>query len=177
MSEENKVTPEQMQPPVIDKKKEKPAKVEKAVSRKEFEGLQETVNSGFAAIMEKLSSPTAQVAATPAKPEEGGIQTPSLVPPAWRALTDEILGPDFEIELELPENGGQKFSIFVPMEKSNATPDYKKVYKRDKRTRELGNTGIKGVKDWCIKVRRNLIKSGIKLPYYEDNIPQLISTR
>lgn len=182
--EETKLTPDQMLPPAVGKK-EKAAKEtkEKGVSRKEFEGLQNQVSTGFAAIMEKLeSAPKVTVDSSglnvaAAKPDEAGPQTPSLVPPAWRALADEILGPDFEIELELPENGGQKFTIYVPMDKSNASADYKKFYKRDRRTRELANTGVKGVKDWLLKVRRNILKSGIKLPYYEDNQPQLISTR
>jgi hypothetical protein len=170
-------------PPAAEhKKSEKPEKAEKGVSKKEFSEFQSQVTGALGAIMEKLDK-APQVVADSAgihvakTPIEGGPGGQSMVPPAWRALADEILGAEFEIELELPENGGQKFSVYVPLDKSNAHSDYKAAFGRDKRTRELGNTGIKGVKDWLLKVRRNLVSSGIKLPYYEDSQPQLISTR
>lgn len=163
---------------------QKAPKAAKAVSRVEFDELSNTVNTGFATILEKLDQKTPEAPAVPEVTKsaatianEGGPGGQSLVPPAWRALTDEILGSDFEIELELPENGGQKFSVYIPLDKSNAHKDYIEAYKKDKRTRELGNTGVKGVTDWLLKIRRNLISSGIKLPYYEDNQPTMISTR
>ncbi len=173
--ENSKISDDLRTPPVGSGKSVKEKK-EKGVSKTEFSEFKEEVSTALGAIMEKLSTP-AVIPSAPEVKDEAGPQTPSLVPPAWRALTDEILGPEFEIELELPENGGQKFSVYVPLDKSNAHPDYKKTFKKDKRTKELGNTGIKGVKDWVLKIRKNLVKSGIKLPYYEDTQPQLMSTR
>lgn len=164
-------------------KKEKAPKPEKGVSKKEFAEFQGQVTGALGAIMEKLDAATTPVQQThvvekqSVNVSDGGPDVQTPVPPAWRKLADEILGEEFEIELELPENGGQKFSVFVPLSLSNAHPDYKKEFKRDKRSRELGNTGIKGVKDWLLRIRRNLVQSGIKLPYYEDTQPQLISTR
>ncbi len=184
--ETTQVGEEMLKPPVTEGKKAKVEKAEakeKGVSKKEFTAFQDSVTTALGAIMEKLSE-TPVVSGSPVAapipkgdPDNGGPDNQIPTPPAWRKLTDEILGSDFEIELELPENGGQKFSIYVPREKSNAHPDYKAVFTNDKRTRELGNTGIKGVKDWLLRVRRNLVQSGIKLPYYEDNQGTLISTR
>jgi hypothetical protein len=168
-----------------EEKKDAKVKATRGVKKEEFEQFKGEVTTLLGEISKKLENTqavtlkvaeSANVSTTIPKPE-GGPETPSLVSPAWRALTDEILGTDFEIGLELPETGGQRFSIYVPKEKSNAGKDHWERNKFDKRTRELGNTGVKGVKDWLLKIRRNLVTSGIKLPYYEDNTPVGLSMR
>lgn len=152
----------------------------KGVSQKEFQEFQTQV---LEALKELKSQPqvvadSSGVYVAPKVVEEGGPQSATPVPPKWRELTSEILGTDFQIELELPENGGQKFSVFVPLEKSNAGKDHWERERKDKRTRELANSGVKGVRSWLISVRKNLIGSGIKLPYWEDTDPrQSISLR
>lgn len=95
------------------------------------------------------------------------VETP--VPPSWRALVDEILGPNVPCFLELPENGGQKFGVYIPRELSNASQMHWSMHTRDKRSKELANTGIKGVKEFLLRVRKNLLASGAKLPVYQNN--------
>jgi hypothetical protein len=144
-------------------------KKEKGVSKKEFTALESKVNQGFDAILSKLEDLKTQApVVAPAQPVkvEGGPDEQTLVPPAWKQLVREILGEDFDCELSLPESGGSIFRIIVPKDKSNATQMYWTMHKRDIRSKELGNTGAKGVKEWCLLVRRNLQTSGMKLPVY-----------
>lgn len=189
MSEENNQD-EQFDTDVKQHENDKPGK---GVSKTEFTKFQKEVSSALGGItdalggmMETLNELKSQpkieadsngVRLTTEGYDDAAPQAETIVPPAWRKLTDEILGPDFQISLRLPENGGQIFEIYVPKEKSNATKDHWEMHKRDKRSRELGNTGIKGVKDYLLKVRKNIAASGIKLPYYENTEAPLISTR
>lgn len=146
-------------------------------SVEQLNALETKVNDGFSAIMNKLEGmqspvPIAQVMKTEvddavmrmAPTEASADETP--VPPAWKQLVTEILGSDFDAELVFPEAGGQIFRVIVPKDKSNASQMHWTMHKRDIRSRELGNTGAKGVKEWCLKVRLNLQKSGMKLPVY-----------
>ncbi len=147
---------------------EKKAGPKPKVSLEQFTALETKVNDGFSAIMNKLEAmvvPPVPVAATPAK-VEGATDTESPVPPAWKQLVVDILGSDFECELALPESGGSIFRIIVPKEKSNASQMHWSMFKRDVRSKELGNSGVKGVKEWCLLVRKNLLNSGMKLPVY-----------
>lgn len=141
------------------------------VTLEQFNALETKVNDGFSAIMNKLETLTLPTMPTPTTPTsfqaaaEGSTdETP--VPPAWKELVTQILGPEFECELVFPDAGGQIFRIIVPKEKSNASQMHWTMHKRDVRSRELGNTGAKGVKEWCLKIRRNLQNSGTKLPVY-----------
>jgi hypothetical protein len=84
------------------------------------------------------------------------------IPPGWRRLVDEILGPEFGIDVSYPDNNGSgfKFTIIVPDEKSNMSEPYRKMYRVDKRTKALSNSeGIDGVRKYCELVAQNL---GIK---------------
>jgi len=128
--------------------------------------FKENVDDKFNKIMDRLS-PSAPPDSTPATIREGAPDKNRVqVPPKWVELVETILGPEFICEYELPPDGGQKFTIIVPLEKSNATKEYIKEFKTDRRTKELGNTGERGVKEWCLKVRTNLLRSEIKLPVY-----------
>jgi hypothetical protein len=166
--------------PSDEGEKKKPGRKAAGVSKEEFIEFQGQVTTALGSILEQLKnqpkvsldSEGVHVSNTLPK-EEGGSEKSAMVPPAWRKLTDEILGSEFDIELDLPENGGQHFIVHVPKEKSNAGKDHWDMYKRDKRTRELGNTGIRGVKEWLLRIRKNLIASGIKLSYYEDMDPRV----
>ncbi len=91
-------------------------------------------------------------------------QTP--VPPKWTRAVHEILGQEFECEFAQPDNGGAIFRIIVPRELSNAPQIHWEMHTRDVRSREIGNTGLTGVKEWCLRVRSNLSASGIKLIQY-----------
>jgi len=140
------------------------------VNQKDFDEFKESVNQGFSAIMNKLDElkTTPDVSGPPPTPikDEAGPDEETPISPVWKKLVTDILGEDFSCELALPAAGGTIFRIIVPKEKSNASQMHWTMFKRDVRSRELGNTGEKGVKDWCLKVRVNLLKSGMKLPVY-----------
>lgn len=143
------------------------------VSVEEFNEFKAEVDTKLGAILETvlaLKTPPApvQAASTQTAPvPEGGPKTElTPVPPSWREMVDKILGPDFDCEFYQPPQGGQKFTIIVPREKSNADQLYWQNFSRDKRTKELANTGITGVEQWCKKVRANLIASGKTLVQY-----------
>lgn len=186
MEEEKDKLPAEGDQPENEKPVKGVSKTEFNKFQKEVSGTLGNITEALGGMMETLNELKAQpkieadsngVRVTASLADDAGPQSEAMVPQAWRRLTDEILGTDFEISLRLPENGGQIFEIMVPREKSNATKDHWEMHKRDKRSRELGNTGIKGVKDYLLKVRKNIAASGIKLPYYENTEPQLISTR
>ena len=137
------------------------------VSLEQFNALETKVNDGFSAIMNKLDGMGSSIInAIPTPKIEAAPDVQSPVPPAWRQLVTEILGEDFDVELTLPEAGGSIFKIIVPKDKSNASQMHWTMFKRDVRSKELGNTGAKGVKECCLLVRKNLINSGTKLPVY-----------
>jgi hypothetical protein len=97
---------------------------------------------------------------------EAGPDNETPVPVSWVNAVHEILGPEFDVKFEQPDSGGALFTIIVPKDKSNATVDHWKMYKRDFRTREIGATGLGGVKEWALLVRKNLTASGTKLIQY-----------
>lgn len=83
------------------------------------------------------------------------------VPPEWNREAKNILGDALDhCELEIKE--GARFTVVIKKEFSNAPEDYLDRYKVDRRTREIGNTGIAGVKEWCTLISQNL-KRGKKL--------------
>ena len=138
----------------------------KGVKAEEFAEFKGEVMGMFEKLMTKIDGQPKAAVVDVMKEEAAPDKNRVSVPPSWTALVEQILGPEFGCEYELPPDGGQKFTILVPKEKSNATPDYIAMYKTDRRTRELGNTGVRGVKEWCLKVRQNLLRSEIKLPVY-----------
>jgi hypothetical protein len=142
----------------------------KPVMQEEFSAFKKEVNDGIGAIMGKLevlakAPVSAPVVSAPVKVEAGpDNETP--VPVSWVNAVHEILGPEFDVKFEQPDSGGALFTIIVPKDKSNATVDHWKMYKRDFRTREIGATGLGGVKEWALLVRKNLTASGTKLIQY-----------
>lgn len=84
----------------------------------------------------------------------------AVVPPKWRAMVDEVLGPDFGINVVYPDTGGGfLFKIIVPLEKSNASSAHKEFYKSDIRTCSISyQNGIEGIKKFCERVAANLKK-------------------
>lgn len=169
-----------------------PAPKERPVMQAEFAGFQSDVKESLGALTQILSNVATELKDLKAQPKfeadsngvrivnsqvkddaSPGFDSGGMVPPAWRVLTDEILGPDFSISLRLPENGGQIFSVKVPKNKSNASEDHWNMHKSDERSRELGNTGVKGVKEYLLKIRKNLTVSEIKLPYYGNTDPSV----
>lgn len=82
----------------------------------------------------------------------------SPVPPKYRMLVDDILGPEFGVNLVYPDTGsGFLFKVIVPREKSNASQAHLEFYKSDIRTKAIGyQEGIEGVQKFLEKVARNL---------------------
>jgi len=139
----------------------------KPVSKEEFDKLSNSVES-LASMMTNLIDKMSQ---TPAKPTESqkaeairieeSKPEESPVPPGWRKIVDEILGPEFGINVVYPESGGGfQFKIIVPLNKSNASQAHLDFYKVDVRTKAISySEGIEGVKRYCELVAKNL---GIK---------------
>jgi hypothetical protein len=159
MSEEETVaTPEVVKP------KKGPKAGVKAEEFAEFK--QEILGLMKEMVANKQTVPTAPATSGVGNDDGSSDKNRVGVPPAWKEMVDQILGPEFDCEYTLPPDGGQLFTIIVPKEKSNATKEYIEMFKTDRRTKELGNTGPRGVKEWCLKVRQNLLRSEIKLPVY-----------
>ncbi len=77
--------------------------------------------------------------------------------PTWKKKAEEMLGDYLEdVQVYYPKSGGLHFTLIIKKEKSNASPSYWTLYKQDRRTKEIGNTGIEGVVKWCELVKRNL---------------------
>lgn len=147
----------------------------KGPTREEFDSLKgqmSEMTNILSDIASKISQPqvvTAPVGTAVGSSLEGGPQKdPDLVtlPPTYRAEVDKILGQDFDCEYRLTENGAQQFSILVPKDKSNATAEQWQAFKKDKRSVDLQGKGLKGVTEWCVKVRNNLLSSNKSLVQY-----------
>ena len=159
MSEEN------VQDAVVEKPDGR--KGPKGVKAEEFAEFKGEVMGMFEKLMTKMDAPKPTGPVVDIMKEEAAPDRNRIpVPPSWREMVENILGEEFDCEYELPPDGGQKFTIIVPKEKSNATKEYMENFHIDRRTKELGNTGIRGVKEWTLKVRQNLLRSEIKLPVY-----------
>ena len=92
--------------------------------------------------------------------EEKVSELPDITPvsPKYRAMVDEILGPEYGINIVYPDQGsGFLFKLIIPLELSNASKDHKAFYKCDVRTKSIGyNEGLDGVRKHIEKVARNL---------------------
>ena len=128
----------------------------------------ETSKEVTPAVEEPVATPAVEepVATPKVTLTEGGTDEIDLVPIKWKEAVNEILGPEFACTVVHMDSGGTKFKIIVPKEKTNVPQMYWEMFGQDIRTREIGNTGLTGVKEWCLKVRQNLLASGIKLIQY-----------
>jgi hypothetical protein len=156
---------EKTSPPVEDNEENKLAEDPLEARFQKFQG---EVNRAFGLIVEQLGklNENRTPAPAPKVEDDAGPDQDTPVPPAWRKAVIEILGIDFECELKQPDRGGTIFTIIVPKNKSNASQLHWQNFKQDRRSRELGNTGLDGVKTWCLKVRANLLATGAKLVQY-----------
>jgi len=113
--------------------------------------------------LKELLTKFAQGPAQPATMEkqvEKDAELPDInpVPAKYRLLVDEILGPQFGINVVYPDKGsGFLFKVIVPLELSNASSSHKEFYKADVRTKAIGyEKGIEGVREYLERVARNL---------------------
>ncbi len=118
------------------------------------------------ALEEEVAELQAQLASVGQYQEEGSADESYVMPKKWEEVVLKILGPEFQCEFVQPDNGGALFKIIVPKELSNASQLHWQIHNRDVRTKEIGNTGLTGVTEWCLKVRQNLIASGKQLIQY-----------
>ena len=84
-----------------------------------------------------------------------------------RKMVDEILGADFKVEVLASKDLPQfEFHVIVPerygtsfVELSGPNGRVKQPVE-DRRTRIISNAeGVNGVRDWCLKVKQNLLKT------------------
>ena len=129
------------------------------VTKDQFEGLEKSVLSLVEMVRERITPPAVKaVSITPPVASEGESDYIE-VNPHWRKVVNEVLGSDFDCQILYPKSGGIQFTVIVPINKSNAPKEYLERHKTDRRTREIGNRGIEGVKEHCLRIKQNL---GIK---------------
>lgn len=87
-----------------------------------------------------------------AEPEE------YFIPKSYRAVVDEILGPEFGIIIHDGSDGTTStVGVSVPIEKSNARPEHWTEHKCDLRTIPLmPGSGTAPLKEFCERVKKNL---------------------
>lgn len=102
--------------------------------------------------------------------DEGGNQSVP-VPSGFRKAVDEILSPDFGIDIqEIEDSIDFTFTIIVPKRFSSLSKGDIEKSKQDLRSKRIPHAkGINGVKEWCKLVRQNLnrfyIKEGVASPF------------
>lgn len=145
-------------PPKIDPNEERFARLEKS---------NEETNKSIAALVglvEKMVS-TPPAPATPAQVKErdevakASSNVISPMAPEWEEEAQKIIGEALDhCEMSYPNTGGAIFTVVIKPEFSNAKEDYLKMYKTDRRSKEIGKEGFEGVKNWCRIVALNLKK-------------------
>lgn len=146
---------------------EKPAEPE-AQSSNQLVDILTSLSKGLEMVnsrLDKLEQPV-QVAApqvfsigaktvepNPVQIEQSGDMFLTQVPVSLRKAAEEILGPKFSFECQAcPDRPAFAFTVIVPQE-------YSKVEGQDRRTRIIDNAlGANGVRDWCLKVKQNVIQ-------------------
>lgn len=75
------------------------------------------------------------------------------IPTEFRTLVNDILNPQFDIDIEYKETASFAFSILVPRKYSTESESYWKTTGEDRRTKVIQNTfGVNGVRQWCERV-------------------------
>lgn len=170
MSDENKVDPENPAETKEDQNQQEVKKPTMAGIQKDLESFKDETRGMFNQIIQAVSQQPPIVQGESGKsiqPDDAGPDTESEpVSPKWRKQVETILGPEFGCEINHADDGGVKFTVIVPREKSNATQDHWDMYKADRRTIEVSRTGLEGVKQYCLRIRANLLKSEVQLPKY-----------
>ncbi len=144
--------------------KDKPKK-EESVSKEDFDNLAKLVTSlagtfqtALAAGAGGVVAPTKEVIKEKKEIDEASPDEQPMNP-HWIKVVHEVLGEDFTAEVIYPKSGGVLFRVIVPKDKSNAPANYFEMHDRDKRTKEIGQTGTAGVKKWCDQIKKNLSRT------------------
>ena len=95
----------------------------------------------------------------------------NYTPPRFRKLCDEILSPDFGLDvLDFPDRTDFQVNISVPEKFSSVSEIDRQKGVKDIRSRMIPRAlGENGVKEWCMLVRKNLNKyyqkEGVATPF------------
>jgi hypothetical protein len=134
----------------VKEKKPKKPKPEYATVE-QFNQLAEML-TGIAKRLDEKTAPVKDEAAPISDPASDVAYTP--LDPQVRKTVDEILGKDFGVELRY-NNGVPIIDIVVPLDKSNAKPEYLEMHKVDRRSTSIA-PGARTVKEWCQMIKKNL---------------------
>lgn len=133
------------------------------VSKEEFSKLEESVSTGFNAIMDLLSKTPEQKVQAKAQDknvEEASSDIYEESNPRYTAKAKEILGDRLErTYISYPKGGGTMFTIVIARQYSNANPEYLEIMKEDRRTINLEREefrGEEGVEKWAKLILQNL---------------------
>lgn len=145
------------------RKRNPPAKFAKA---QDVEDLKTQVTDGFAFLTDLIQKGQTTVvggAATADTAEEKEVKKAApnqvVVNPEWDEAAREIIGEAVDhCEEQRLRSGGILFTIVVKKEFSNAPEEYMKMFKEDRRTKEIGQEGFGGVEQWCRLVKANLAR-------------------
>jgi hypothetical protein len=121
----------------------------------------EEFDNAVSTILDKLESLNQTKAVAPETPAEVEVKKAGpdtkQVNPEWDAEARTILGDLLDhTEVQYNKNGGVNFTIVIKKEKSNAGEEYLTRMGADRRTKEVGASGMEGVTEWCKLVRGNI---------------------
>lgn len=78
------------------------------------------------------------------------------VPYEWRELVNTLLNKNFGCEIEGADGVSFQFSVIVPKQYSNASPQHWETYKEDRRSQVIpAALGANGVREWVTKIYEN----------------------
>ena len=95
----------------------------------------------------------------------------AYIPPKFRKIVDDILSPDFGIQVvDFTDRTDFQLNVIVPDKYSSVAKEDKDRGMKDVRSRMIPRAlGENGVKDWCTLIRRNLnkfyTKEGVQSPF------------
>ena len=82
------------------------------------------------------------------------------IPTKWREKVNEILGKDFECEVDDSSGGDFLIKIFVPEKWDCRVGDEKRMAKRDMRAGLIRRaTDVSDVEKWCKLIKSNILKT------------------
>lgn len=148
---------------MAEEPQEKQKEKAKYATVEELKSLTSSIES-LVNIVENLAGKINTPTATPETIEKekeirkaGPDKTP--VNPEWEEKAREIIGEALErCEVRYIKSGGLLFTAVIKEEFSNAPKDYLKMYKEDRRSKEVGAEGLEGVVNWCKLIKQNLGK-------------------
>lgn len=138
--------------------------------------LNQNVSSLVKILSENITkTPETPTPSTSPTPTITPYKSESYVPSEFRRIVDEVLSPEFGLEVQdFVDRTEFQVTIIVPERFNTLTPDQKKLTKRDERVKIIPRAlGANGVRDYANLVRQNLNKffatNGIPAPFANPN--------